>query len=386
MKKKIIIFTYSLRIGGGAERIISSLTQKLSKKYEFYILTIQEFNNIYPIKGKYYSLNEKSMYFTKFLTYFKIYLLIRPIRFHKFIKSISPHLIISFLDLPNIYAIITKLLFSIKIPLIISIRCNPRRMYKKEMRYLNFLIRTLYPLKLVNKIITVSKGVEMILENDYSINKNKLKTIYNSIDIEKIIEMKGDRISKFNKLFHDTNIIKFITIGRLRKVKGHQYLIDAFYEVKKQVPNSKLIILGEGPLRHELEEKIKVMGLHNDVHLLGLKKNPYKYLAKSDIFVFSSKYEGFPNVLLEALACGLPIISTDCETGPREILGNGKYGILVNVMDIKDLKDKMILLAKNKDIKEKYSKLSTERAKYFNIQKDLIKWINLIESEMKANI
>ena len=89
--------------------------------------------------------------------------------------------------------------------------------------------------------------------------------------------------------------------------------------------------------------------------------------------------------MLEALSCGLPIISTDCETGPREILDNGKYGLLVNVSDVEDLKNAMILLARNNDLRDQFSKLSTERAKFFNIKKCLIKWIDLIENEIKVN-
>ena len=110
-----------------------------------------------------------------------------------------------------------------------------------------------------------------------------------------------------------------------------------------------------------------------------MQKNPYKYLAQSDIFVLPSLLEGFPNVILEALACGLPIISTNCESGPNEILDNNKYGFLTKVGDSLDMSQKMIYLAKNKDLINKYSKLSLERADYFNQEKIMGEWINLIE-------
>lgn len=373
MHKKILFLIPSLEIGGGAEKIASSLTTKLSERYKIAIITFYNNKSIYPFKGKYFSLKlrEKS--------WKKIFL---PTKIYKLIKVISPDLIISIMDHTNILAIILKFLFRIKIPLIIWVHTNPKIAYKKKHRQYNILIRLLYPLKLVNKIVTISNDVDYILRKKYQIKKNKLKTIYNGVDVESIIEMKKEQISEYRYLFEESNFTKFITVGRLSKEKAHNFLIDAFSEVKEQVPNSKLIILGDGPLRHEIEKKIKELDLKNDVLLLGLKKNPYKYLANSDIFVLSSLREGFPNALLEALACGLPIISTNCETGPREILDNGKYGLLVNVLDKVDLAKNMIFLSKNNNLMRKLSKLSLERANNFNLNNITEIWINTVEKEI----
>jgi glycosyltransferase involved in cell wall biosynthesis len=255
--------------------------------------------------------------------------------------------------------------------------------FKDNMSYLNFLIKIFYPIKIVNRIVSNSKGVGDVLRDYYGIEAQKLKIINNGIDIENINNMKKNKISEYKELFYNKDLIKFIIVGRLRVEKGHDYLIKAFSIVKKQLPNSRLIIIGDGPLRNELEQLIEKLALKDDVLLMGLRKNPYKYMANSDIFVFSSKYEGFPNVLLEALACGLPIISTDCETGPREILDNSKYGLLAKVMDINDLAEKMINLANNTPLLEELSKLSIKRAGHFDIKKSLKKWINLIENEIK---
>ena len=380
MKRKLLIIIHSLKRGGGAERVVSNLTIHLSKKYDIHVLTIFDFKNLYPHKGNYYSLKENLGLIRKFLNFLKLYTLVRPLRLYKLIRQISPDVIISNMDLTNISIILSKRIFRFKIPLIISTHTNPKIAYRKRKTYINILLKIFYFSKFIDKIITVSKEIQNIFENEYKIDKNKLETIYNSIDFERINELKKEKIFNSNDIFYDNNIIKFITIGRLREVKGHKYLIDAFSEVKKQVPNSKLIIIGEGPLRRELEEKIKEIDLNNDVILLGFKKNPFKYLVNSDIFVFSSLYEGFPTVLLEALACGLPIISTDCKTGPREILDNGKYGFLVKVMDIQDLKIKMISLAKNKDLIGYYTKDSLKRADSFDIKKIVDKWIEIIES------
>lgn len=379
MKKKILFLIDSLKIGGGIERVISSLAKSLSEKYEIFLLTFKDFKNIYPFRGKYYSLKENLGFYQNFLNFFKIYTAIRPIRIYKLIKSISPDLLISNMYYTDIFIILTKYFFRFKIPLIIAIHTNLKMKFEKKKRYFNFLIKILYSSKIVNKIIVVSKVVQTILEKDYKIKKNKLKIIYNGIDIERIKELKNDKILEYEEIFNNNSIIKFITVGRLIELKGHKYLIEAFSKVIKEIKNSKLFIIGDGPLRNELMVLIKKKTLEKDIILLGLKKNIFKYLAKSDIFVLSSKYEGLPMVLLEALACGLPIISTNCNTGPKEILENGKYGFLVNVMDSEDLAEKMIFLAKNNDYKKKFSKLSLIRSEFFALEKFTNEWINIIE-------
>ena len=380
MKKKLLFIVHSLKKGGGAEKTVSTLTIQLSRNYNISLLTIYDFKTNYPYSGNYYSLRENLGIKRFILNSLKISTIIRPFRIYKHIRQISPDVIISNMDVTNTYVIISKILFRYKIPLIITTHTNPKIAYRKGKRHTNVFIKFFYSLKIIDKIITVSKELQKIFEYEYKIKKKKIKTIYNSIDLERIRELKKEKILNSKKVFDDASTIKFITVGSLREVKGHEYLIEAFSGVKQQIPNSKLIIIGEGPLRRKLEQKIKELDLSNDALLLGLRKNPYKYLANSDIFVFSSLYEGFGIVLVEALACEIPIISTDCEAGPREILDNGKNGILVNVMDIADLRNKMILLAKNNDLIDYYTKDSLKRAEFFDSRRIIDKWIEIIES------
>ena len=378
-KKKILILTEDLIFGGGTQRFTSLIASRLSEKFNVFILTFYDYENRYHFEGKYYSLRENFGLFTRIISSLRINQLIRPMRIFMKIKSISPDIIISITDFTNVFTIVTKLMFHIKIPLIISIRNNPILKYKKTNRIFNILIKLLYPLRVVDKVVTVSKRIQVILEKFYRLKRSKLITIYNGVEIEKIRENQMDIIKNYREVFNNSNLIKFVNVGRLIDAKGHKYLIEAFYKTKKEIPNSILIIIGEGPLRYKLKKLIKKKRLENDIILLGLQKNPHKFLAQSDIFVLSSLYEGFPNVLLEALANGLPVISTNCESGPYEILDGNKYGFLTNVMDSEDLAKKMISLAKNKELINKYSKLSLERVEYFNQEKILSDWINLIE-------
>ena len=378
MKKEILFIIPQFNIGGGAERATSLIANKLSENYRITILTFLNYKNLYSHEGKHYSLKENVGFFNKFLMFLKINQILRPMRIYKLINFISPDIIISFMDFANISTIIAKLLFRIKIPLIISVRSNPKKIYKKKNRHMNILIRLLYRLNSVNKIVTVSKELRNILAKEYNIPKSKTIHIHNGIDSEEINKMKNESILIHKDLFNNHKIFKFITVGRLHEIKGHKYLIEAFSKVKNELSDSKLFIIGTGPLKEELETMIKEKDLTEDVLLLGLVKNPFKYLAKSDAFIFSSLHEGFPNALIEALVCGVPIISTNCETGPKEILDNGKYGYLVNVEDTQDLAEKMVLFAKNSRYLQEFQKGSTQRAKFFDINKIINEWRELI--------
>ena len=123
-----------------------------------------------------------------------------------------------------------------------------------------------------------------------------------------------------------------LAVGRLTKQKDFITLIHAFALVRKQCP-AKLVIIGEGEERQNLETKVMELGIQDDVDLPGFVENPYAYMAGATLFVLSSIYEGLPTVLIEAMALGLPIVSTDCPSGPSEILENGKYGTLVPIGD-----------------------------------------------------
>ncbi|MFX0071646.1 MAG: glycosyltransferase [Candidatus Hermodarchaeota archaeon] len=382
--KKVLFLLDSMKTGGGTERILSLLTNGIANKYELSIVTIYDFEDRHLFKGKYYSFRENIKVSTKFLSLLRIHNFIVFFKIYKAIKSISPDLIISVMDYMNILTVFMKSLFHIKIPLLISIWCNPIIEYKSKPIYV-LLIKILYRIKTICRIITVSKELNNLLERDYHIKKEKFQTIYTGIEVQKIKKLKNETIVEDSEIFLNDKIIKFITVGRLVDAKGHKHLIEAFFKVKNELQNSVLIIRGNGPLKKDILKLIEKRGLENEIFFLGVKKNIFKYIARADIFVLSSEREGFPTVLLEALACGVPIISTDCDTGPKEILDNGKYGLLAKNKDSQDLAQKMIKLAKDKDLQKKYSELSLKRAEFFDIKYSIDQWIDLINSSIKDN-
>lgn len=369
MKKKVLIITSSLTFSRGAPKVAAALTMSLSSKYNVSTLTFHHSDKLYPFKGTYFSINEKSRF---------SHLINRLIKLYYAIKFISPDIIITFMSRTSFWLIPLKYIFNINIPLIIDVTTNPNLHYKKRI-YGKFLVRYLFPLKKANAVVPVSKELKEIFNKDYKIPNNKIIPIYNSIDVEKIQKKAQEKVDDFEEVFNDKNIIKFITVGRLSGEKGHRYLIEAYSKVIKEIPNSRLFIIGEGPLRRQLEELITVKELKKYVILLGSVRNPYNYISRANVFVLPSLHEGLPYVLLEALACKTPIISTDCKTGPKEILENGEYGLLVNTADSNDLAKKMIQLANDKTAREVFSKKSAQQVKIFDNKNFTDNWVKLIE-------
>lgn len=193
-------------------------------------------------------------------------------------------------------------------------------------RLLDFFISYFYPF--ADDIVAISHGGKEDLAKNYQIGSEKISVIHNPNNIEQIFRMKRERsgLPEF-----ETDIV-ILGVGRLNEVKDFTTLIRSF-NVLLQERSAELVILGKGNQRSKLEQLAADLQICDYVHLPGFVENPYKYMARADVFVLSSKWEGFGNVLVEAMACGTPVVSTDCPGGPREILQNGRYGKLVPVGD-----------------------------------------------------
>lgn len=193
---------------------------------------------------------------------------------------------------------------------------------------LRILMKVLYPFAL--HIVAVSKGVANDLSRLLGMEASRISVITNPIVNERILSLSRRTVSHPWLQKKSTPII--LSVGRLTLQKDLKTLLYAFSKAKKKKP-IRLIILGEGELRGSLESLIEELDLTKDVDLPGFTDNPFAYMRHSDVFVLSSRWEGFGNVLVEAMACGVSVISTDCPSGPSEILEGGKWGKLVPVGD-----------------------------------------------------
>jgi len=159
-----------------------------------------------------------------------------------------------------------------------------------------------------------------------------------------------------------------VSCGRLTPIKGYSYLLEAFRNVRSHM-SVELRILGDGELQEELENKIDALNLNNEVELLGFHSNPFKFMRAADVFVLSSLSEGFGNVIVEAMACGTPVVATDCPHGPGEIITHGENGLLVPPADVDALSDALLRVLRDDRLQKRLAKNGKERARDFHASK-----------------
>jgi N-acetylgalactosamine-N,N'-diacetylbacillosaminyl-diphospho-undecaprenol 4-alpha-N-acetylgalactosaminyltransferase len=338
---KIAVFIYSLA-GGGAERVVSQLLQNLKKQNIDVILVLMNKTIVYEIPKDtvIHYLENSSPFELGVFKFLKLPLL--AFRYHTFLRNENITVSLSFLTRPNYINSLANF-YNTKRKVILSERSNPSIQYGGTSFHSlinSFLIKKLFSKS--NGIIANSEGNRKELIHNFGIHNDKIITIHNPIDL--------DNISNYIPIrdFYDTNYFNFISVGRLTKGKNQELLIRAFNKLKNK--KIRLYIFGDGELDSYLKNKIVQLNLESQVFLKGFSTDIFSYLKGADAFLFGSNHEGFPNVLLEAMACELPIITTDCPSGPKEImkvsLSNSvnknlrtAYGILVPLNNVDFMAD-----------------------------------------------
>jgi len=237
----------------------------------------------------------------------------------------------------------------------------------------NYFKKTLYKsfLKLSDQVIVNSFQFKNELDTKFGINSY---VIYNPLNKNEIIKKSKEKI----KLdFFKGSFVKIITVGRLVDQKDHLTMLRAINLIKDK--NIKLLIIGNGKNKLKLKNYIKDNKLSSKVKIISFKKNPYKYIVLADIFLFSSIYEGLPNVLLEAQCLKKFIISTNCPTGPKEILLNGKFGEIVPMLNYKKLSKKIMSYKKTKKNIIKKIKLGYKNLNRFDYNYNMDKYSKVIK-------
>lgn len=238
----------------------------------------------------------------------------------------------------------------------------------------NYIKKILYKIiyGFADKIIVNSLNFKRELKEKFNL---KSVCIYNPLNRSEIIKNSKVRVNL--KFFNKKNL-NMISVARFSEQKDHECLIKSINIIKKK--NIRLLLIGSGPLRYKIFELIKKLKLDNNIKIIDFKKNPFPYIKRSDVFILSSKYEGLPNVLLEAITLNKLIISSDCPTGPSEILDNGKGGLLFETGNFNMLSKKIVFFMKNKklfNVKKKHALLRLER---FNYDKRLNDYLNVISN------
>ena len=382
-----IAFLINSLTSGGAEKIVVTIIDELQKENTNIELICLEKNNFYDlpnnIKVTYLTNNSKKTSGIRKL----LELPFLSLKLKEHVKENNIQIIQSHLYRANYINVLSNLFGSKHKSQIVNHGVASRYKKKGLLGKINlFLIKNLYTK--ADKVITISKEMKNDLNNLFKFNNTQL-VINNPYDLRSISILKDQEITEF---VFDSQKKYLITMGRLIKLKRYE---DVIKTLKDLPENIELILLGDGEEKGHLETLTKDLKLEKRIHFIGNVKNPFMYLSKSNIFILSSETEGFPNSLIEALACGLAVISSDCISGPREILAPNtnssilakdkfeihEYGILYPTGDIEELSNSILYLFENINFKLELERKSIIRANDFSVERIITHYKKVLELE-----
>lgn len=367
-----IVFVINSLEGGGAERVLSILLKYFAEPFQnqdVFLVLLDQGIIRYPVPD----------YVKRIDLDCRGSMIRSTISLHSTLRKIAPHIVLSFLNRANCANILTARLLDYCC--IVSERVNTSMHFGNGIgaRLNKAVVKKLYPL--ADKVVAVSKGVAAGLQQNFGVSPAKLNVIYNPYDLDRLATLAAQP----SPLKIEGRYI--VSIGRLVPNKNFPSLIHAYHQAK---PAEKLVILGEGPEQDKIQALINELNLQDRVILAGFLENPYAVMRGACCAVFSSLAEGFPNALAEAMALALPVIATDCESGPAEILHDvihvhpdgpfkADYGVLVPVNDTKAMAQALHWL-KDQPLLSHYSKMSLQRVRAFSIESAVSSYMLALKS------
>lgn len=366
MEKKTIAFIVGSLGSGGAERVISTLSNQLVNTYNVCIITFKDVPPFYPLDNR-----------IKVLPCFEIIKpssnIIQALKvnydlYHKissYLRDEKINLCIGFLTSSNVLSVLAAR--ANKIPVIVSERNNPNA--SKTSSIWKAMRKFTYPK--ANYVVVQTEIIKQFYSN--WIEESKLRILHNPLSPDLNCKSMPDEARD--------NLI--LNVGSLTEQKGQDMLIKAFAKINPK--EWKLMIVGEGGKRKIYEEFIRSLNMTGKIFLPGRMKNISDYYNSAKIFAFPSLFEGFPNALIEAMYMGLPSISTDCPTGPSELISDGKNGFLVAIGDEENFTEKLKMLIQNQDLRIKFSEHAKRAVEDFSVEKVLKEWEEIIISSLCKN-
>ena len=384
-KKKLAILINALEVAG-AEKVVSLIINHFHKEFEIQLLLL---NNTIQFELPVSNITVKTIDNSNLKARNRIKDILKiPLlsyRLKKYLKQNDIPVCFSALNRSNFINCFLRILkWNGKI--LISERSHTSSVYPIATfagKTGRFLVKTLY--KNADFIIPNSYGIEFDLNKNFKL-QNKFCVIYNPVNIA---VQENDMQVPVEDIAFDS--FTFSHVARLEKGKNHAVLLAAIHKIKDK--DFKVLIIGQGQQEEKIKQQALAMGISDKIIFLGYRLNVVKYIAKSQCHIMTSDFEGFPNVLLEALACNTAIISTDCPTGPRELLTGtfdphiqcrdiekGKYGLLVPINDADTLAKAMLLIMDDSGLRTKYAEAGKNRAKDFDLEIIMNQYANLFNS------
>jgi len=359
--KKNLLFYIGTLEGGGAERVLIELLKNLNRdKYKLFIALNRPEGAFFDRIPDDVKLLDRSPLYRSKTNLFKRYFGLASI-----IKQEKIDLAMSFLPGANRSLLRSRFLMDKNVKILLNEQNNPSFISRKEQSLFRKKLEQMEMSRYYSKadgMVVSCEGLKEYFLSKLKLSSVKIHVIYNMISLDEIWDFAH---KPANGVELDDNLRTIVAVGRLTEQKAYNDMLSVFKSVNERVP-SRLIILGEGPDRSKIEAQIQHLALDESVLMPGFVDNPFSFMSKADLYLSTSRWEGFHLTIAEAMACGTVPVATDCDYGPREIIKNGENGRLLPVGDTKALSNAVIELLENEKLRKEMSENAIKRARDFD--------------------
>ncbi len=346
--------------GGGAERVVTHLLRRFSQRgYGTSLLTFadaDDYPGSLPLEVERISLGKRGT-----LDAARVLL-----RFVRILRVEPPTVLVSFLHYANILSVVARTLSARRFRLVISERNFPPS-YLDEVRFrrlVTLLIRKTY--RRADALVAVTNGIADCLARDFAVPRERISVVPNPVPVGKLRKLADSPMPSHQSPPFERYVL---FVGRLSRQKRPDRLLRVFRRIADDIPGVGLVVAGTGELDGAVRELAVELGVEHRVAFLGFVANPYPLMRRAEVLCLTSDYEGFPNVLLEAMANGCPVVSTDCLTGPGELIEHGVSGFLVPPEDEDGFAGFLETILRDRELRRRMSRAAGSRADHFELDR-----------------